>query len=85
MPMLLTHLKEDDISRLYLFDWAALPLNPTKTMGDDNGLTCWMSVPAGPRPGFKRDYASIRVPALIRRKQRIDADASTKPVCRSDH
>src|SRR5690349_441102 len=82
--MLLADLEEDNIARLYILNRAAVALNPTKAMRDDDGLSGRVSVPMGSSPRFECDYAAIGVSSSIWRKERVNADVPAEPIRRSD-
>jgi hypothetical protein len=83
--MLFLGLKEDDIAWFHLLDWSAIALHTTKTLGDDDGLSSGVSVPASARSRLKSYYASAGMAASISRKEGVDANVSSKPVLRSNH
>ena len=85
MPVLFLRFEENDISGPYFLNWFAIPLNPTESLRDDDGLSHWVSVPPSSGARFKGDEAASGVPAAVSLKQRIYTHPAGEPIQRSNH
>lgn len=83
VPVLLTGPKPHDIPRPDVLDGAAPTLRSSGPGCDDQGLPERVGVPCRARAWFKRDARASSPRRLRRIEQRIDANCSCKPLCRT--
>src|SRR5215216_7192084 len=55
VPMLLTRLEPNHVSRLNLLDWFVPTLYQARARGDNQGLPQWMTMPGCPRTRLESD------------------------------
>src|SRR5579863_1404403 len=80
MPMLLTGFEPSHVTWTNLLNWSALSLHPSASIGDDQRLTEWMSMPCGTSTGLERHNPASDPRRCISLEHRIDSHCSGKPI-----
>src|ERR1700730_9845884 len=83
MPMLLSRWNPDPIPWPDLLDWTTPALRPAAAGRDDQGLTERMRMPRGTGPGLEGDAGANNSRGIGSLKERIDANRTGEPICRS--
>ncbi len=83
VPMLFSRREPDHIAGMNFLDRAACPLDPATARRDNKGLPQGVGVPRGTRARLEGNAGAGNPRRIGRLKQRIDANGSGKPVCRT--